>query len=52
VVYDPGCRGEYPNAPGEGSLNEGLGISSIAATCIHLLGYLPPVDYDRSVLKM
>jgi 2,3-bisphosphoglycerate-independent phosphoglycerate mutase len=52
VIYDPGCQGEYPNAPGEGSLNEGLGISSIAATCIQLLGYLPPADYDKSVLKM
>jgi 2,3-bisphosphoglycerate-independent phosphoglycerate mutase len=52
VVYDPGWQGEYPNTPGEGVLNEGLGISSIAATCIHLLGYLPPDDYDKSVLKM
>jgi 2,3-bisphosphoglycerate-independent phosphoglycerate mutase len=34
----------------EGALNQGLGISSIAATCIHLLGYLPPEDYDKSVL--
>jgi 2,3-bisphosphoglycerate-independent phosphoglycerate mutase len=52
VVCDPGRQGEYPGAPGEGSLNEGLGISSIAATCIQLLGYLPPADYDKSVLKM
>jgi 2,3-bisphosphoglycerate-independent phosphoglycerate mutase len=52
VVYDPGWQGEYPNTAGEGALNGGLGISSIAATCIHLLGYLPPEDYDKSVLKM
>ncbi|MDR2743572.1 MAG: 2,3-bisphosphoglycerate-independent phosphoglycerate mutase [Treponema sp.] len=52
VIYDPGWQGEYPNAPGEGSLNEGLGISSIAATCIQLLGCLPPADYDKSVLKL
>jgi 2,3-bisphosphoglycerate-independent phosphoglycerate mutase len=62
VIYDPGWQGEYPNTPGEGapnggghpegSLREGLGISSIAATCIHLLGYLPPEDYDKSLLKM
>ncbi|GHU55854.1 putative 2,3-bisphosphoglycerate-independent phosphoglycerate mutase [Spirochaetia bacterium] len=51
IVYDPGCKGEYPNTAGEGSLNEGLGISSISATCIQLLGYTPPADYDKSVLK-
>ena len=52
IVYDPDYKGEYPNNAGEGALNEGLGISSIAATCIRLLGYLPPQDYDRSVVKM
>jgi 2,3-bisphosphoglycerate-independent phosphoglycerate mutase len=52
IIYDPECQGEYPNKPGEGDLNEGLGISSIAATCIQLLGRIPPADYDRSVLKM
>jgi 2,3-bisphosphoglycerate-independent phosphoglycerate mutase len=51
VIYDPEYKGEYPRAAGEGALNEGLGISSIAATCIQLLGYTPPGDYDRSVLK-
>ena len=52
IVYDPDCKGEYPAAPGEGAFNEGLGISSIAATCIQLLGYIPPADYDKSVLKL
>jgi len=52
VIYDPECRGEYPAKSGEGDLNEGLGISSIAATCIQLLGYIPPADYDKSVLKL
>jgi len=52
VIYDPQYSGEYPNASGTGSLNEGLGISSIAATCIQLLGYVPPGDYDKSVLKL
>jgi 2,3-bisphosphoglycerate-independent phosphoglycerate mutase len=47
IVYDPDYRGEYDNK----HLNEGLGISSIAATCIDLLGLVPPTDYDRSVLK-
>jgi len=49
IVYDPEYKGEYP--AGEGSLNEGLGISSIAATSIQLLGYAPPAGYDKSVLK-
>ena len=52
IVYDPEYKGEYPNEPKETSLNDGLGISSIAATCIHLLGLTPPDDYDKSVLKM
>ena len=52
IVYDPDYKGEYPNKSGEGALNEGLGISSIAATCIHLLGFVPPADYDKSVLKL
>jgi 2,3-bisphosphoglycerate-independent phosphoglycerate mutase len=51
VIYDPRCQDEYPHQAGEGSLNEGLGISSIAATCIRLLGYLPPADYDRALIK-
>jgi 2,3-bisphosphoglycerate-independent phosphoglycerate mutase len=57
VIYDPAYQGEYPRTIGEAAsqasgLNEGLGISSIAATCIQLLGYVPPADYDRSVLKL
>ncbi|HEY9055033.1 MAG TPA: 2,3-bisphosphoglycerate-independent phosphoglycerate mutase, partial [Rectinemataceae bacterium] len=47
VIFDPETGGEYENA-----LNEGLGISSLASTCIQLLGYLPPEDYDPSVLRM
>ncbi len=46
IIYDPEGKGEYSK-----ELNEGLGISSLAATCIELLGYIPPEDYDRSVLK-
>ncbi|MDR0501738.1 MAG: 2,3-bisphosphoglycerate-independent phosphoglycerate mutase [Treponema sp.] len=52
IIYDPEYKGEYPNDPKEGSLNEGLGISSIAATCMHLLGFIPPGDYDKSILKI
>ena len=51
IVYDPQYKGEYQNDPKEGCLREGLGISSIAAACIELLGYIPPEDYDKSVLN-
>ncbi|MDX9826709.1 MAG: 2,3-bisphosphoglycerate-independent phosphoglycerate mutase [Spirochaetia bacterium] len=47
VIYDPECRAEY--AP---ELRSGLGISSLAATCIELLGYKAPGDYDPSVFLM
>ncbi|GMO47230.1 MAG: 2,3-bisphosphoglycerate-independent phosphoglycerate mutase [Termitinemataceae bacterium] len=47
IIFDPSYAGEYKND----SLKEGLGISSIAATCIDLLGFVPPADYDRSVLQ-
>ena len=46
IIYDPGYNGEYST-----ELNEGLGISSVAATCIELLGYEAPEDYDKSVLN-
>jgi 2,3-bisphosphoglycerate-independent phosphoglycerate mutase len=52
IIYDPEYKGEYPKEPIEGCLNEGLGISSIAATCIQLLGYVPPDGYDKSILAM
>jgi len=46
LVYDPECQGEY--SP---QLREGLGISSLAAACVQLLGFEPPHDYDPSVLQ-
>ena len=46
VVYDPEGRGEY--SP---ELRPGLGISSLAATCLELLGYEAPGDYDPSILE-
>jgi len=52
IIYDPEYKGEYQNDPKDGCLNEGLGISSISSTCIQLLGFLPPEDYDKSVLKL
>jgi 2,3-bisphosphoglycerate-independent phosphoglycerate mutase len=45
VLYDPEVKGEYRK-----ELRGGLGISSLAATCIELLGYKAPADYDPSVL--
>jgi len=46
VIYDPHSQGEYRK-----ELHSGLGISSLAATCIELLGYVPPEEYDPSVLE-
>ena len=46
IVYDPEGHGEY--LP---QLRSGLGISSLAATCIELLGFKAPADYDPSVLQ-
>lgn len=47
IIYDPTYQGEYDK-----TLKEGLGISSIAATCISLLGFVPPADYDPSIVTM
>jgi len=47
IIYDPENKGEY-----ESTLKEGLGISSLGATCIELLGYKAPAEYDESVLKL
>ena len=45
IIYDPGYDGEY-----ELTLREGLGISSIPATIMNLMGYEAPADYDPSVI--
>jgi 2,3-bisphosphoglycerate-independent phosphoglycerate mutase len=47
IIYDPDTKGEYSK-----ELKSGLGISSLAATCIELLGYEAPEFYDSSVLNM
>ena len=47
VIYDPQYQGEYKK-----ELRQGMGISSLAATCAELLGYIPPDHYDPSVLDM
>jgi 2,3-bisphosphoglycerate-independent phosphoglycerate mutase len=45
IIIDPDNKGEY-----KAELREGLGISSLAATCIELLGFVPPEDYDPSII--
>ena len=47
IIYDPSNNGDYKK-----ELKAGLGISSLAATCIELLGYEAPEFYDSSVLDM
>ena len=46
IIYDPSYNNEYST-----TLNEGLGISSIAATLMNLLGYDAPSDYDKSIIN-
>jgi 2,3-bisphosphoglycerate-independent phosphoglycerate mutase len=45
IIYDPEFAGEYKLAA-QGD----QGISSLAATCLNLLGFEAPVDYDRSLI--
>ena len=45
-IYDPNFKGEY-----EITKTEGLGISSVTATCINLMGYQTPEGYDEPVIK-
>ena len=44
--HDPEYKGEY-----EQELNSGLGISSVAATCMNFLGFEAPEDYDKSLIR-
>ncbi len=46
ILFDPEYRDDYSK-----ELRSGLGISSLAATCMELLGYEPPEDYDASVIE-
>ena len=46
IIYDPQYQGEYKK-----ELNDGLGISSLAATVINLLGFEAPEDYDKSLIN-
>jgi len=46
IIYDPPFNNEY-------KLKKDIdgGLSNIAATCIDLLGYVPPEDYDKSLIE-
>jgi 2,3-bisphosphoglycerate-independent phosphoglycerate mutase len=46
ILYDPEYAGDYSQ-----ELCAGLGISSLAATCMALLGLMPPADYDPAVIN-
>lgn len=46
VIFDPLFQNEYRL-----SFPENAGLSHVAATCIRLLGYEPPGDYDASLIK-
>jgi len=46
IVFDPCYNGEYSK-----DLKTGLGISSIATTCIEMLGYKAPADYDPCIVN-
>ena len=46
LLFDPFYNGEYSQ-----KLNGGLGISSVAATCLNLLGFEAPEDYDPSIVN-
>ncbi|MDD5679153.1 MAG: 2,3-bisphosphoglycerate-independent phosphoglycerate mutase [Kiritimatiellae bacterium] len=48
-IYDPaGTAGLTLSA----AASKGLGISSLAATCMMLLGFVPPQDYDKSIVEI
>ena len=47
ILIDSTYQGEYST-----ELKTGLGISSVAATCMTLLGYEPPEDYDTSIVVL
>ena len=48
IIYDPEFKGDYDNL----KLNEGLGISSWPSTLMNLMGFLPPEDYDKSMVNL
>ena len=47
IICDPAYNNEYSR-----NLKEGLGISSVAATCLNFLGFEAPEDYDPSIVDI
>ncbi|MGL4524413.1 MAG: 2,3-bisphosphoglycerate-independent phosphoglycerate mutase [Spirochaetia bacterium] len=47
IIYDPEFKGEY-----DVQLKSGLGITSITATCLNLMGFEAPTDYDSSIINL
>jgi 2,3-bisphosphoglycerate-independent phosphoglycerate mutase len=47
LIIDSSYDGEYAQ-----ELRTGLGISSVAATCMTLLGFDPPAEYDPSIITL
>lgn len=45
IVFDPSYNGEYSK-----TLETGLGITSITATCMNMLGYDAPSFYDKPIV--
>ncbi len=48
IIYDPLAQGEY-------HLDSAVakpGLANIAATCMTLMGYQPPADYERSLVSL
>jgi 2,3-bisphosphoglycerate-independent phosphoglycerate mutase len=45
IIFDPAGKGEYRL-----SQVQKPGLSSIAATCLMLLGFQPPEDYDPALI--
>ena len=48
-LYDPAGT---PGLTLSAASSKGLGISSLAATCLILLGFVPPQDYDKSIVEI
>ncbi len=47
IICDSNYQGEYAT-----ELKTGLGISSIAATCMNLLDFEAPAEYDPSIITL
>ncbi|MBQ9788114.1 MAG: 2,3-bisphosphoglycerate-independent phosphoglycerate mutase [Lentisphaeria bacterium] len=47
IIFDADYQNDY-----ELTLNENLGISSLGATCIELLGFKAPEGYDKSIINL